>query len=161
MDRHVGGLRESCWGAPLWQLELPLWGISSRFPLANHFDLPGSQPIFGLSQDPPLCAHTSLCQDGFCCKGLWAEPPLTALIFDLQGTFLCMCGPGSLQTSRTRNTWSGQGPASSLNCPTIPVLEFQSTWNECISNLFTLGVRVGGGWGWKTSTSCLCLLLGK
>ena len=65
----MGGLRESHWVAPLWQFELPLWGISSGFPLASHFDLPGSQPLFGLSQDPPLRTHTSLSQDGFYCKG--------------------------------------------------------------------------------------------
>ena len=143
MDRHTEGLREreslSFAFVIVW---ITFMGYFFWIPF-GHFDLPGSQPIFGLSQGPPLCAHTSLCQDGFCCKGLWAKHPLTALIFDLQGTFSCMCGLGSLQTSRTRNAWSGQGPASSLNCPTIPILEFQSTWNEWISNLFTLGTRVG------------------
>ena len=34
-------------------------GISSRFPLANHFDLTNSQSIFGKSQDIP-CAFTHL-----------------------------------------------------------------------------------------------------
>ena len=45
--------------ASLWQFELLLWGISSVFPLASHFDLPGSRSMFGLSQDPLGCAHTS------------------------------------------------------------------------------------------------------
>ena len=40
-------------------------GISSRFPLVNHLSLPGSESIFGLSQGPPMCACTSLSQDGF------------------------------------------------------------------------------------------------
>ena len=37
-----------------------------------------------------------------------------------------MCGQGGLLTSRTRNMWSRQGPASSLNHPAVLVLEFQS-----------------------------------
>ena len=45
---------------PSWQFELLLWGISSSFPLADHFDLLGSQPIFRSSQDPPMCAHASV-----------------------------------------------------------------------------------------------------
>ena len=28
--------------------------------------------------------------------------------------------------------WSGQGPASSFNCPAVSVLEFQSTGNESL-----------------------------
>ena len=36
------------------------WGISSWFPLANHFDLPGSESEFGISKDPPMCVYTSL-----------------------------------------------------------------------------------------------------
>ena len=53
------------------QVGLLLWGISSSFPLANYFDLPGSQSIFCLSQDPPLCGHAFLSQDGFYQRGLW------------------------------------------------------------------------------------------
>jgi len=34
-------------------------GISSGFPSAGHFDLPGSQAVFGASQDSPGCAHSS------------------------------------------------------------------------------------------------------
>ena len=37
---------------------------------------------------------------------------------------------GGLLTSRMRNTWSGQGLGSSLNCPTILVSEFWSTKNK-------------------------------
>ena len=50
--------------------ELLLWGISSNFPLANHFDLPDSESVFGISQDPPKCAHTSLSQDGVYLKSI-------------------------------------------------------------------------------------------
>ena len=44
----------------------------------------------------------------------------------LQGAFLHMRGKGGLLTSGTRNMWSGQGRAPSLNCPAILYLEFQS-----------------------------------
>ena len=69
MDRHTGGLRERV--APSWQLESLLWCISPMFPLTNHFDLPGSESIFGVSQDFPMCVHTSLSQDGFYRRSLW------------------------------------------------------------------------------------------
>ena len=58
VDRHRGELRVSR-VVPSWQFELLSWGISSGFPLANHFDLPGSQFIFGISQDPSVCARIS------------------------------------------------------------------------------------------------------
>ena len=54
-----------------------IWGIFSSFPLANHFDLPGSQFIFGISQDSSMCAHASLSQDGF--YHIWVEHPLALL----------------------------------------------------------------------------------
>ena len=72
-DTRVLSGRESCWVAPSWQLESLLWGISSRFPLANRLNFPGSLSIFGISQDPPMCAHTSLSQDGFYWRGVWVE----------------------------------------------------------------------------------------
>ena len=40
--------------------ELLLCGISSGFPLANYFGLPGSEFMFGISQDPPVCTHATL-----------------------------------------------------------------------------------------------------
>ena len=50
---------------PSEQFALLLWDVSSGFPLANHFDLPGSESVFGISKDPLKCAHASLSQDGF------------------------------------------------------------------------------------------------
>ena len=93
-----------------------IWCISSGFSLANHFDLPGSQSIFDISQDRSMCAHACLSQYGSYCKGLWAFVHHS----------LCMYGWGDLLTSGMRNMWSRQGPASSLNCPAILVLEFQA-----------------------------------
>ena len=51
-DRHTGGLREVV--VPSWWLESLLWGITSGFPLASHFDLPGSESIYGTCQDSPV-----------------------------------------------------------------------------------------------------------
>ena len=42
-----------------------IWGISSGLPLAHHFTLSGSESIFGIAQDLPMCAHASLSQYGF------------------------------------------------------------------------------------------------
>ena len=51
VDRHKGRLRV-------------LRGISSEFPLANHFDLSDLEAVFGIPQEVPMCAHVSLIQDG-------------------------------------------------------------------------------------------------
>ena len=56
---------------PSWQFKSLIRGISSGFPLASHFDFSGSQSVFDVSQDPPMCAQASLSQDEFYCKGLW------------------------------------------------------------------------------------------
>ena len=48
---------------------------------------------------------------------------------------MCMCGWGGLLTLITRNMCFGQGPESSLNCPAIVVLEFQSTGGLLISRM--------------------------
>ena len=80
---------ESPWVTLSWQFELALWDIFSRFSLANHFDFPGSLFIFGIFQDCPMGAHTSLSQTGF---HVWS----------------------GRSPDFMRNMWSGQGPASSL-----------------------------------------------
>ena len=129
----------------LVQFALLLSGVSSGFPLANHFDLPDSQSTDSISQAPPMWAHASLSQDGFYRKGLWVEYPLISLPFNLQGALLCMCGWEGLLTSRMRNMWSGQGPATSLHCPALLISEFRFTGNDCLIGLL---------W-WDPSTSCL------
>ena len=50
---------------PLWWLESVLWDISSGFPLPSHLALSGSESLFGMSQDPPMCTCASLNQYGF------------------------------------------------------------------------------------------------
>ena len=52
-------LRESL-SHVLVKFELLFQGISSGFPLINHFDLPDSVSIFGSSQEPPMHACSSL-----------------------------------------------------------------------------------------------------
>ena len=62
MDRHTGGNieRVTC----LWLFESLLWGISSRFSLANHFDLSGSDFVFSIYQDPSMFVCLSHSQEG-------------------------------------------------------------------------------------------------
>ena len=50
---HKQTQRESPWVVPSWQFELLLWSVSSKCPLASHFDLPSSQSIFRRRQWHP------------------------------------------------------------------------------------------------------------
>ena len=129
---------------------ITLWGVSSVFPLANRFGLPGSESVFGMSKDPLVCARASLSQDGFHWRGLWVEHSLASFPFDLLGAFLHMCGWGDLLTLRLRIIWSGQGPASSLNYPAILILVFQSIGSE-------FPIALPRGWG-SSSTSYLTVI---
>ena len=119
--------------------------MSSGLPLASRFDLPGSQSTLSVAQDPSTWAHASLSQDGVYRKGLRVAYPLISLPFDLQGALLCMCCWEGPLTSRMRNMWSGQGPATSLHCPALLILEFRFTGNDCL---------IGLPW-WDPSTCCL------
>ena len=58
----MGGLRESV--VPSEQFKSLFGGISSGFPLANHFDLSDSESVFGISQGPPrcVCVCVHMCQ---------------------------------------------------------------------------------------------------
>ena len=58
IDRQAGSEWEK--DTLLWWFKSFLWSISSGFPLANHFHFSGSESVFGLSQDLPLCACVSL-----------------------------------------------------------------------------------------------------
>lgn len=84
-------LRESLWVTPAWQFKSLTWGASSGFHLASHFALPGSQPMFGISQDPLTCALASVGQGGFYHKIFWAEYPLTLLPLWPPKSLLCAC----------------------------------------------------------------------
>ena len=73
VDRHTSGLKQHP------------QGISSWFPLASHFDLPGSESLLGIFQDPPVCVCTSVSQNGFQRRVLWVASHHSP--FDLQGVF--------------------------------------------------------------------------
>ena len=60
-----------------------------------------------------------------------------------------MCGQGGLLTTRMRDMCSGQGPAFSLNCSAILILEFQLTENESLIAL---------PWWWGGGGEGICLL---
>ena len=99
--------------------------------LTNDFDLPVSESVFCITQDPPIATCSSLSQDGFRQRGLWVGWHHSP--FDLQGYFLCMCSRLGLLTSGMRKMWSllsGQGPSSSLDCPAVLILEYQSRRKE-------------------------------
>ena len=65
IDTHVDSESRA-----LWKFKSLVWGISSWFSLVNHLNFPGSKCIFGVSQDPPICARASLSQDEFYQRGL-------------------------------------------------------------------------------------------
>ena len=56
----MGRLREESLSHTLRTVWMPFKGHFSGFPLASHLELPGSQSIFGVSQDLPLCVCTHL-----------------------------------------------------------------------------------------------------
>ena len=102
-------------------------GILPGFPLADHFDLPASESLFGTSQDPPMCAHTSFSQGRFHQRGLWVEYHLAPLPLDFQGAFQHVCGWRS-PALNMRTMWAG--PSFLLLRSTLFVLECQCTDNS-------------------------------
>ena len=61
-DTWAGSETEACPGGSLNHF---YGAFLLGFPSVNHFDLPGSEFRFDISQDPPMLAHTSLSPDGF------------------------------------------------------------------------------------------------
>ena len=62
LDTWMGSERGSC---PCGGLNHFCGDISSRFPLASQYDLPGSEFVFDNSQDPPTCVCTCLTENEF------------------------------------------------------------------------------------------------
>ena len=87
--RHRGRVPTLCAHGSLNHL---YGGISSSFPLADHFDLPSLQSLFGISQNHSMYAHGSLSQDGSYHLGR------TSLHINSKESFLYTCGPGGLLT---------------------------------------------------------------
>ena len=132
-----------------------MWDISSRFPLADHTDLPGSQPIFGISRIfPCVCTHFLAKMDlteKACGEGTSLD------MTPLHGAFSVHVWSKRSPDFEKRNMWSGQGPPSSLNCPAILILEFRSTGNESriVLPWAEMGWARGRVGGWGRSASCL------
>ena len=106
----VGRLREreSHWVTPLWQFEWLLWSISSAFPLANHFVVPGSQSILGIYQDSPMCVHTSLSKGEFSLKGLWlGHIPWHSSPLASKEEATCVVGEISCLQEKKHVVWAG------------------------------------------------------
>ena len=110
----------------MWQFKSLIWGTSSRFPLASHFDFPGSESLFGLSQDPPMVVYASLSQGGFQQRGLWVA--LASLLISNSKEFSSQEGLLISENEKYEVSCllSGKVPASSLSCPAF------SSWNISI-----------------------------
>ena len=84
MNRCTGGLSHTS-----WLFDSLLWGISSGFPMASRPDLPGSEPILGISQDPPMGAWVCISRP----MGRYHTTSYHTTS-DLQGAFLLGRFPG-------------------------------------------------------------------
>ena len=88
-------------------------------------DLPGSQFIFSISQDPPMCAHTTLSQDGFYWRGIWVENiPWHQSPLAFREPLLLVHDQGGLLTSRKETCGPGRAQP-----PPLKVLLFLSFWS--------------------------------
>ena len=85
-EKGIGGTDKRALRVALVEFESLIWGTSSWFPLASHFDFPGSESLFGLSQDPPMVVYASLSQGGFQQRGLWVA--LASLLISPPRSFL-------------------------------------------------------------------------
>ena len=63
MDEHTSGLRESL-SCTLLAVLITFMGHFFPVSSGQSFDLPGSESVFGISQDPPMCAGSFLSKNG-------------------------------------------------------------------------------------------------
>ena len=139
IDTQAGPERQSL-GCILVADWITLIGHFFRFPSASHFGLPGPEAIFGVSQEPPTCACSSLSQDGFYQRGSWVaditscEVTSPPFLTSKEPFYLHVVEEVSL-TLRVRNMWSfmsylgrAQPPPSSCFCGV-------STWGPSVSCL--------------------------
>ena len=135
----VGSEEQSC---PCGTLNHLYGGIYSWFSLAVHFDLSGSESIFSISQDLPLCVHASLNQDGFYRRGLWVvvSVDITPLLTSKKP--FCLCAVGEV-------SWLSEWKVYGLLSLTLAGPSF----HPCLSNHSCLGILVHR---WKIS-NCFTL----
>ena len=112
--------------------------LYDAFLLGFHFDLPHSESVFNISQDPPKCVHTLLAKMHSTKENygwLSITPLLTSEeVSSLEGLF-------DINKWGKYGLLSGQGPVSSVNCPDVDIFEFLCAGNE----LKLLTLRRGGG----------------
>ena len=122
VGRHMGTLRVT----PSWSL---LGGIWSKFPLASHFDLPGSESVFGIPRDPPMCLHISVKMDS------------TAEAYESSKELSSQEGLLNVKNEKCVVSYLYIGRAQpSLFVLLIDILEFLSTGNKLLI--------AHPGWGW-------------
>ena len=100
MDIQAVSGRKSCPRDSLNNIYEAFFQVS----FGNHFTLPGSESLFGISQDPPMCKHASLSQVVFQRRDLWVDwhySPLTSK----EPFCACIVRKVSL-TLKMRNRWS-------------------------------------------------------
>ena len=102
VDRCTGGLREA---HSFSSLNHFTWGMSFRFPLANHLALPGSEFIFGLCQDLKDLSYFIFVR--FWEKSLWKSPDLTPPPVNQSEP---LASPGNLNQTRERRANQNSTP---------------------------------------------------
>ena len=108
--------------------------------MANHFDLPGSESIFGISQDLPMCVHTSLSQDGFYRRGLWidlASFSISPLLTSKEPFCACVVGEVSWLLEweicgLLSSIWAGRSLLSQLSCCSCLGVSVHREWTPAV-----------------------------
>ena len=131
---YMGGLSESRSLMTMWITYMRHYFLGFLWPIP--FDLPGSQLVFDISQDPPICGHASHP------RWILQKKHVDRAFLDLHGAFLeYVWLRRSPDFKNEKYVLSyllpGHSPASSLIILLLLVLEFQ-TPRKWISNWFTL-----------------------
>ena len=136
VDRHMGGQthrwaqRQNCCHS-LVVAWITFMRHFFHIFLTNNSDLLGSESIFGISQDPPMCVYISPSQDGFYQRGLWVASSIDITPLLNPKEPFCTCAVRKIFWLRMRNMWSlifclGRAQAP-LSCPAILILVYWPT----------------------------------
>ena len=101
--------------------------------LTNNSDLLGSESIFGIYQDPPMCVYISPSQDGFYWRRLWVSIDIDPLLNPKEPFRTCSQEDLLTENEKYMVSYllSGQGPGSSFSCPAVLILVYWSTGEKC------------------------------
>ena len=111
VDRHMGGQthrwaqRENCCHS-LVVAWITFMRHFFHIFLTNNSNLLGSESIFGISQDPPMCVYISPSQDGFYQRGLWVVSSIDIIPLLNPKEPFCTCVVRKIFWLRMRNMWS-------------------------------------------------------